>query len=213
MTATNAAAKEHPRLKDQVRFANWKDTTCKEVRMFFVICVYLGDVKVQHTKLIWRKGCVFDQPFVRRHMSLRRFESLLNAVNCCCHWNMPDEQFVAKNNENCFWQIQNFVDEVNRLSRHHFKMCKAFSIDEAVIPWKGRHRARCYNPKKPAKYNLKKFSLNCASTGYVYCYYHYTGKDERRPPNTPASLWPIKKLVDQCPELHHKNHFCSTDNW
>jgi len=105
------------------------------------------------------------------------------------------------------------VSECNRRCAYHFKMGRSFSIDEAVIPFKGRHRARCYNPKKPSKYHFKKFSLNCADTGYVYCHYHYGGKDERRPENVPASLWPIKKLVDQCPDLHNKHHFCSTDNW
>lgn len=211
--ATNAAAKTHPRLKDQVRFANWKDVTQKEMILFLAVCVYLGVVKIQSRKLIWKKGGVFHQEWVGRIMTLRRFECLLNAFNCCLYWTLPDEEVAHRNADNCFWQIESLVQECNRLCAFHFKMGRAFSVDEAVIPWKGRHKARCYNPKKPAKYHLKKFSLNCASTGYVYCHYHYAGKDERRPVNVPASLWPIKKLVDQCPDLHNKSHLCSTDNW
>jgi hypothetical protein len=212
--ATNAAARTHPRLKDQARFAKWKECTDKEMWIFLAICVYLGVVKIQNRKLIWKQGGgVFHQAWVSRVMTLRRFECLLNAWNCCIYWTLSAEEAARRNADNCFWQIDELVRECNRLCATHFKMGRAFSIDEAVIPWKGRHRARCYNPSKPAKYHFKKFALNCATTGYVYCQYHYAGKDERRPANVPASLWPIKKLVDQCPSLHNKDHLCSTDNW
>jgi hypothetical protein len=213
VTWTNCAASTHPRLRNQARFANWKPTTNTEMYSFICICVYLGVVKIQNRKVIWRMGGVFGQSWVQQRMSLRRFESLLNAFNCTAHWNMTDEDFAASNAADPFWQVKNYVEECNRRSAYHFKMGRSFSIDEAVIPWKGRHKGRCYNPKKPAKYHFKKFSLNCSATGYVYCHYHYGGKDELRPSNVPASLWPIKKLVDQCPDLHDKNHFCATDNW
>ena len=211
--STNAAATSHPRLKDQLRFANWKPCTSEEVVVFLAITVFLGVVKIQNRKVIWKRDSVFHQPWVSRVMTLRRFECLLNAFNCCNYWNLSDQEYAEKNAQNCFWQIDAFVQECNRRCAFHFQMGRLFSIDEAVIPWKGRHRARCYNPKKPAKYHLKKFSLNCASTGYVYCHYHYAGKDERRPANVSASLWPIKKLVDQCPSLFEKSHVCATDNW
>jgi hypothetical protein len=213
VTAVNAAARTHPRLKDQVRFAKWKDCDHQEIISFLAVCVYLGVCKIQNRKYIWKQGGVFHQAWVARVMTLRRFECLLNAFNCCTYWMLSAEEVARRNAENCFWQIEGLVQECNRRCAAHFKMGRAFSIDEAVIPWKGRHRARCYNPSKPAKYHFKKFSLNCAATGFVYCHYHYAGKDERRPANVPASLWPIKKLVDKCPSLHNMNHLCSTDNW
>ena len=210
---TNAAAEAHPRLMHQARYVNWREATNKEMYTFLAICVYLGVVKVQNRKVIWKRGGLFEQKWVSSRMSLRRFESLLNAFNCCAPWNLSDAEMATNMASDAFWQVKDFVQECNERCAYHFKMGRSFSIDEAVIPFKGRHRARCYNPKKPAKYHLKKFSLNCAATGYVYCHYHYGGKDERRPPGVPASLWPIKKLVDQCQQLHNKNHFCATDNW
>jgi hypothetical protein len=210
---TNAAATQHPRLCNQARYARWRPTTSAEITLFFAICVYLGVVKVQNRKLIWREGGIFQVKWVSCRMSLRRFEGLLNALNCCGYWTLTDADISAKNSEDAFWQIKELVSECNARCAFHFKMGRSFSVDEAVIPFKGRHRARCYNPKKPAKYHLKKFSLNCSKTGFVYCHYHYGGKDEQRPAGVPASVWPIKKLVDQCQALHHKDHFCATDNW
>ena len=183
--------------------------------MFLAICTYLGIVKVQNRKLVWRKGGTFEQTWVSSRMSLRRFEALLNAFNCVQHWapHCSDEEYAEKTARDPFWQVKDLVTECNARSQHHFKMGRTFSIDEAVIPFKGRHKAKCYNPKKPAKYHLKKFSLNCAKTGYVYAHYHYGGKDEQRPEGISASLWPIKKLVDGCQHLHDKGHYCATDNW
>ena len=210
---TNAAATQHPRLCNQQRYLQWRAVTREEMTLFLAICVYLGVVKVQSRKLIWRRGGIFEQKWVTQRMSLRRFETILNAFNCCEYWTLTDDEYAAKNAADPFWQIQELVSVCNERCAFHFKMGRTFSIDEAVIPWKGKHKARCYNPKKPAKYHLKKFSLNCAATGYVYCHYHYGGKDERRPAGVPASVWPIKKLVDQCELLHDKNHLCATDNW
>jgi hypothetical protein len=212
---TNAAATGHPRLTALQRYTNWKSTTRKEMYVFLAICIYLGVVKVQNRKLVWKHGGVFEQTWVSSRMTLRRFEGLLNAFNCCMHWHphVSDDDYATKTAADPFWQIKSFVEQCNEKSRYHFKMGRSFSIDEAVIPFKGRHKARCYNPKKPAKYHLKKFSLNCAKTGYVYAHYHYGGKDERRPAGVSASLWPIKKLVDDCPDLHSKGHLCATDNW
>jgi len=210
---TNAAATQHPRLCTQQRYSQWHAVTRAEMTLFLAISVYLGVVKVQNRKLIWRHGGIFEQKWVTQRMSLRRFECILNAFNCCNYWTLSDAEYTAKNATNPFWQIEHLVSVCNERCALHFKMGRAFSIDEAVIPWKGKHRARCYNPKKPAKYHFKKFSLNCASTGFVYCHYHYGGKDEQRPAGVPASVWPIKKLVDQCEALHGKSHLCATDNW
>jgi hypothetical protein len=213
VACSNAAAREHPRLVRLARYANWRELTRKEMWEFLAICAYLGVVKIQSRRHIWSRSSVFAQPWVAQRMSLRRFECILNSFNCCRYWNLSNEEFEARNAANCFWQISELVEECNKRCAFHFKMGRAFSIDEAVIPWKGRHKARCYNPSKPHKYHLKKFSLNCSATGYVFCHYHYAGKDERRPPHIPASLWPVQKLVDMCPKLHNKNHICATDNW
>jgi hypothetical protein len=41
--------------------------------------------------------------------------------------------------------------------------CPQFiDIDEQSIPWKGRHKCRCYNP--PEKFHFKIFALNDAHT-------------------------------------------------
>jgi hypothetical protein len=147
-------------------------------------------------------------------MSLERFESILTCVNFCDHWNLSQEEFQRKNSEYVFWQIEELVGLANANSQAYFRVGHRIDIDEAVIPWKGRHKARCYNGKKPWKFHFKKFMCNDADTGYNYNFYYYGGKDETRPDDTPATTWPVVKLLSSTsPSLHHKNHLVALDNW
>jgi hypothetical protein len=210
---TNAAAREHPRLMHAKRYQKWKDLDIQEFRVFMAVVVYLGVVKVQNRSHIWKKKSAFSQAWVTSRMSLYRFESIVNAWNCATPWLLSDAQLKDKNVRHAFWQVQPLVNMCNTNCAKYFRMGRLMSIDEGVIPFKGKHRAKCYNPSKPAKYHIKKFCLNCAKTGYNYCHYFYEGKGEERPDNVPATTWPVKKLLGMCPELHGKDRILAVDNW
>ena len=210
---TNMAGRENPRLVCQTRFRKWQDTDIAEMLTFFAICTYLGVVKVQNRKAAWKRTSVFYQPWLRQRMSLKRFECLVNALNAAAAYNLSDHRLEQENAEHSFWQIQVLVDFCNRKSAFYWHMGRLMSLDEAVIPFKGHHRARCYNKNKPSKYHLKKFGLTCAKTGYNYAHYFYEGKGEERPANIAATTWPIVKLLDACPELLNANRILAVDNW
>lgn len=80
------------------------------------------------------------------------------------------------------------------------------------MPWKGRHKCRCYNPSKPSKFHFKIFGLNDADTGYLSNFYLYQGKAEARPADVPATLYPLTKQLPH-PQYINLNHIIATDNW
>ena len=90
------------------------------------------------------------------------------------------EQYV-KNKENSFWKLGDLEDQLNGLFRRYRVPHHNGTLDEFTIPFRGRHRARQHNAKKPNPYHLKGFSLNEACTGYCLGLYMYRGKDEARP--------------------------------
>jgi hypothetical protein len=209
---TNAAAALHPRLKNSVRFQSWRRTDRQELRTLFGIFAYLGVVKVAARKHVWSKG-MFGQAWVKNRMSRRRFDMLVTALNCAAPWELSNEEITKKNKDNPFWQIKYLVQRCNENCSEYWRMGRCMSLDEGVIPFKGRHRARCYNKAKPAKYHLKKFSLNCAKTGFAYCHYFYEGKAEKRPSHVSATAFPVWRLLRMCPELHNHQRLLATDNW
>ncbi len=56
------------------------------------------------------------------------------------------------------------------------------------------------------------FSLNDSNTGYQYQFFLYRGKDENRPEDMSATLYPVHVLTKDV-RLHHKGHICNVDNW
>ena len=52
---------------------------------------------------------------------------------------------------------------------------------------KGRHKCRCYNPKKPEKWHFKIYGIS-------------------------ATAYPIHALLEP-PKFHHRGHVLFTDNW
>jgi hypothetical protein len=147
-------------------------------------------------------------------MHLHEFDNILTALNFCDHWNLTSEEFARRQKKSAFWQIEELVQECNKHSQHYFRLGHRISIDEACIPWKGRHRCRCFNKNKPSKFHFKKYMLNCATTGYNYNYYWYGGASESRPEGVTATAWPVQHLLDSTVEkLQHKNHLLAIDNW
>jgi Transposase IS4 len=67
---------------------------------------------------------------------------------------------------------------VGQQLRKGWTLGKKCCVDESMIKYKGK-AVSCvqYMPKKPIRHGLKVFALNCAYTGYLYCFEVYTGKE------------------------------------
>lgn len=208
---TNAAAAEHPRLQS-ARMQYWRPTTVAELKVFFGICAFLGVVRVKSRRHVWSSK-TFGQRWVRDRMSKRRFDCLISAISCAAPWRLSAAELADKNAEHPFWQMRDLVQKCNENCADYWRMGRAMSIDEGCIPFKGKHRARVYNKQKPDKYHLRKYSLNCAKTGFCYCFYFYEGKGESRPRGVPATAWPVLRLLRLCPELQDRDRILALDNW
>ena len=54
--------------------------------------------------------------------------------------------------------------------------CREVSIDECLVPFKGRSKHLQYIPSKPHKWGIKVWCLSESGTGYVTNWSVYTGK-------------------------------------
>ena len=212
-TFTNSAATTMPRHRGKKRLQRWQPVVVREMKMYFAISSFLGVVKVQNRKEAWSRESIFGQPFLHGSMSLKRFEAITSCLHYEDSWSMGDEALKDANEKDAFWQVHGLVDRITQQSKIYWRMGRKISVDEAVIPFKGRHKGRCYNPSKPAKYHFKTYAMNDAETGYQYHSYYYRGKDEERPADVPATMWPVVTMVEQSPEVHNAGHVLVTDNW
>jgi hypothetical protein len=212
-TYTNLAATTMVRHAGKRRLHRWKPVTTMQMKMFFAISSFLGVVQLQNRKEAWSRSSIFGQNFLHGCVSLARFEAIVSCLHYEDSWSMGAEALKAANEKDCFWQIHGLVDHVSRQAKIYWQMGRKISVDEAVIPFKGRHKGRCYNPSKPAKYHFKTYAMNDADTGYQYHSYYYRGKEETRPADVPATMWPVVTMVMQSPDVHNAGHVLVTDNW
>ena len=91
------------------------------------------------------------------------------------------------------------IDWMNETSKKHYVANQKLGLDERCSPFKGRCRAKMYNPSKPAKleWHLKDFVLAESDTGFVLKFFPYQGKDAQRPAGMSLAEWTVKTLLTE----------------
>lgn len=181
----------------------------------FVGCnLMMGVHRLPNTKLYWKTP--HNQPLVTRfvptYLEYKTMCRDLHYVNTAA---IPRSEQAARNQVDSFWKLGDFL----QLLSSSFESARIprpdLTLDEFCVPWKGRHRARCYNKDKPEKFHLKGYGLNEAETGYMLRFFMYQGRDEKRPEGITATVFPVYVLVGEYStvDVHHKGHFLWADNW
>ena len=94
---------------------------------------------------------------------------------------------MRNKDESSYWKMGTFLQHMSDRFQSLRVPERDLTLDEFTMPWRGRHRARCFNPAKPCRYHLKGFSLNEAITGYCCRFSMYEGRDEKRPKGVTAT--------------------------
>lgn len=93
---------------------------------------------------------------------------ILRAWHYTDYTGLSAEEIKAFKAEDPFWAVRAFTEALAERCQSVYNPTMMLDIDEQTIPWKGRHKCCCYNPKKPEKWHFKVFSLNDSITGYHY---------------------------------------------
>jgi hypothetical protein len=211
VTQTNLKVSKQPAL--QRAWDNNTLLTIEELKKYFATDLYMdivvreGDVKGYWSKNMW------GDDFVKSLFNRKRFLAIRSNLTWMDTTDINPAERAQRNAADGFWTITGLFEEVTKKFKQYYIPTSKLSIDEITVFFKGRHRCRCYNPSKPNKWHFKIYALCDAKNGYVYDWFLYRGKDERRPPEFSASEYPIEKLTSENPLLHHKDYLLSVDNW
>jgi hypothetical protein len=219
VASTNEFGRQYIRGWVRGGVAKW-DTNLIEFRAFLATINLSGVMQWPSRDEMFRRG-TREFPFLHRIITKKRYSTLLIAwhyVSVRDYHNMEPEEQAAFRRAHPFYQVEPLVELLQARFRRFYEPGQLVDIDEQCIPWKGRHRCRCYNPKKPVKWHFKIFSLNDSSTGYCSNFYFYEGKAEMRPPGMEATVFPFYRLItnpggEHPDQYRNKNHVLATDNW
>ena len=154
----------------------WKETDDVEIRGLICILVFLGAQKQSKVNLttIWEP--LIGQDFVRATMSKNRCFQLLNTLrfdNKDTRRRRQETDKLAPINEVLDLHLANL--------QKYYVPGASLTVDEQLIPFRGRCSFIKYIPSKPAKYGLKLFWICDSETYYPLKCIIYTGAMSRIP--------------------------------
>ena len=107
------------------------------------------------------------------------------------------------------YRIRNFLTIISRNVEREYRLSRDISIDETMVPHKGRLSFKQYIKNKPTRWGIKLWVLCEAETGYVYRFQVYLGKQEG---NLETNL--ARRVVrDLTVTEHDRNHHLYMDNF
>ena len=144
-------------------FKKVKPVTQIEIQRLFGIVLYMGIHKLPSRRMYWAtKTCV---PIIADSLTRNRYEEILSIL----HFSNNQEAATdpADPEFNKMYKLQPVIEHFSNVFKASVVPETMQAIDEMMIPFKGRHSAKIYMPKKPTKWGYK---LWCRAdiSGYVY---------------------------------------------
>lgn len=155
---------------------HWHDSTVSEMKAFIGILITMGILKLPRLELYWQvKHRTIRSPGVSEIMPRNRFEQLFRFL----HLNDSSLQHPVGHPQYCrLFKVRKLLDLVEPRFDQEYHMHQQCTIDEAMIPFKGRLGFKQYMKDKPTKWGIKVWVLADATNGYVKRIQVYTGKGD-----------------------------------
>ena len=151
----------------------WKDIDVLELECFIGCLVHAGALHQNKHSLKTLFDPVDGNSLIRAAFSYHRFQELL----VCMRFDDKSTRSVRKERDQ-FAAIRDFWDHWHSNLTKYFVAGENITVDEQLIPFRGRCSFLQYMPSKPDKYGLKIFWACDSQTAYPLNGIPYLGKDK-----------------------------------
>ncbi|XP_070819483.1 piggyBac transposable element-derived protein 2-like [Chaetodon trifascialis] len=175
--------------------------TTSELEQFLGTVVYMSLFGLPATRMFWNKAPRVSQ--VADTMTLNRWEAIKKSL----HFNNNERQ----EENDPLYKIRPLITHLTS-KLVSIPMSEKLSVDEQMVPFKGRHRLKQYLPSKPKKWGYKILIL--AGSDFVpYNLEIYTGRVNQPPElaDVGASGNIVLRLAQPIPK--EENYKIFFDNW
>lgn len=146
---------------------NWKDLTNCELKKFLGLCTLRGNVQFPTLSSSWSRKSIYYHPVFGRTMSRNRFEAILQNLRFVDHATIDSNDRLYK--------VRPIIEQLRENIKKTIIPERNLSLDESMIPWRGRLAFRQYIQNKSHKYGIKVYVLT-THDGFVLNFVIYTGK-------------------------------------
>jgi len=147
----------------------------------------MGILKLPSLQMYWdAKSKLFSIQGIRKIITKQRFSDIYTCLI------FRNSAFNSENNLSKFESL--FICVISN-SQFFYKPGPNLSVDESIIPFKGRSSLKVFMPQKPTRFGLKAYVLCEASIGYVLNWTLHTG-DVMKSENQGVTQKIVMRLVD-----------------
>ena len=153
----------------------WDPVTKDEMKAFIGITIHMGIVKLPRMAMYWSTDNLVHQGSVSSVMTQTRFFQIWR------YFHLADNTQSLPREDPRFdkiYRVREFLDIIVRNAQHLYRLDQDVSIDETMVPHKGRLSFKQYIKNKPVRWGIKLWVLCEAKTGYVFNFQVYLGKEQ-----------------------------------
>ncbi|XP_055951474.1 piggyBac transposable element-derived protein 2-like [Argiope bruennichi] len=133
--------------KNSAKTLQWKEVTTNDMKKFLGLLVLMGQTKKTCWRDYWSTDPLVEIPIFPKTMSRVRFEQIFTFF----HLSDNVENVLSTDR---LYKMRPLLDYVISKSQSMYVPKQQLSLDEAMIPWRGRLKFKTYNPAKITKYGI-----------------------------------------------------------
>ncbi|OXA39146.1 Exportin-1 [Folsomia candida] len=154
----------------QRKIPQWKNVTVAEFWNFLALHVLTGVVQKPSLKDYWSTNVLIATHYFGEIMSRNRFMQILRGLHFV---NMEDPDLDTTNR---FHKLGTILPDIVNNFRRAVNPGEFLTLDEELMPFRGRLSFRQYNPKKRGRFGIESFLLMDAEKKYVLDILPYQGR-------------------------------------
>lgn len=181
------------------------ELTSDEFKTFLGMNMVMSYIKYPRARMYWSSEQGLRLDLVADAMPVNRFEKILRYVH------FVDNYSIDPENADRFVKIRPFLNALQGTFSASLDPEEYQSVDEMMIPFKGRLSIKQYIPKKPKPWGVKVW-VRAGSSGYMYSFEPYQGPSGGR--GEISQLGMAGDVVMRlCEDLQDRNHMVFFDNF
>ncbi|XP_045448241.1 piggyBac transposable element-derived protein 1-like [Melitaea cinxia] len=180
-----------------------KEELCAFIGLMFLSGIFKSGR--EDARGLWSSKCK-GRPIFRTVMSLNRYLFILSCLRF-------DEEHTREERKQTD-RLALISEVFNKFIKNcisNYSCSEYVTVDEMLVPFRGRCLFRIYMKSKPAKYGLKIMCLCDAKTHYLFNAFIYSGKEKDLPAN--ATLIPTRNVMKLAEPIYGTNRNITGDNW
>uniref|UniRef100_S4RR35 PiggyBac transposable element-derived protein domain-containing protein n=1 Tax=Petromyzon marinus TaxID=7757 RepID=S4RR35_PETMA len=188
----------------------WSPTTSREMKAFFAVAIMMGIKDLPRVWCYWSGNPALRCEWVSGTMTHTRYSKVSQYLHARNNVGTPAR---GQRGYDPIYKVRNVVEEVRANFSRHYSPRRELSVDEGMIPFKGRLFFKQHMPAKPTKWGVKVWELCEAQTGYCLNFDIYTGRSAYGAATTAAAALGYRVVMSLTRSYWHRNHHLYFDRY